>query len=135
MRDLALRLTRGAPGNYEAVAAIERHLLENYRYEQDVPERREPLPAFLFRDRAGYCQQFSGAMALMLRLAGIPSRVVSGFGARTAAGRRGVPRAGHRCPFVGGGLVPAGWMGDGRSDAQRGPRANPKREPERPGRR
>lgn len=79
VRSLALRLTRSAAGTYQAVAAIERHLLENYRYEQNVPERREPLPAFLFRDRAGYCQQFSGAMALMLRLVGIPSRVVAGF--------------------------------------------------------
>ena len=28
---------------------------------------------------AGYCQQFSGAMALMLRMVGIPSRVATGF--------------------------------------------------------
>ena len=77
---LAERLTRDAPGNYEAVVAIERYLLDEYVYEQDVPEHaRDPLVGFLFRDRAGYCQQFSGAMALMLRLAGIPSRVVSGF--------------------------------------------------------
>jgi len=44
-----------------------------------VPERARPLPDFLFRDKRGYCQQFSGAMALMLRMVGIPSRVVSGF--------------------------------------------------------
>jgi protein-glutamine gamma-glutamyltransferase len=76
---LADRLTRDAPGNYEAIAAVKRHLLENYFYDQDVPEHPDPLPAFLFEDRRGYCQQFSGAMALILRLAGIPSRVVSGF--------------------------------------------------------
>ena len=35
--------------------------------------------AFLFEDRIGYCQQFSGAMALMLRMAGIPARVAAGF--------------------------------------------------------
>jgi len=33
----------------------------------------------LFRERRGYCQHFAGAMALMLRMTGIPSRVVSGF--------------------------------------------------------
>jgi protein-glutamine gamma-glutamyltransferase len=78
---LARRITKDAGGNYQAVAAIERHLLENYVYEQEVPDRPEPLPAFLFDDRRGYCQQFSGAMALMLRMVGIPSRVVSGFAA------------------------------------------------------
>ena len=38
-----------------------------------------PLDAFLFEDRIGYCQQFSGAMALMLRMVGIPARVAAGF--------------------------------------------------------
>jgi hypothetical protein len=35
--------------------------------------------SFLYRDRAGYCQQFSGAAALMLRMVGIPARIASGF--------------------------------------------------------
>ena len=43
------------------------------------PRRDYPLPAFLFRDKVGYCQQFSGAMALMLRMLGIPARVAAGF--------------------------------------------------------
>ena len=34
---------------------------------------------FLKQDKLGYCQQFSGAMALMLRMAGIPARVAAGF--------------------------------------------------------
>ena len=42
-------------------------------------ERRPALDAFLFEDKIGYCQQFSGAMALMLRLQGIPARVAAGF--------------------------------------------------------
>ncbi len=79
VKALAERISRDAPGNYQAVAAIERYLLENYLYDQDVADHDDPLPAFLFRDKRGYCQHFSGAMALMLRLIGIPSRVVSGF--------------------------------------------------------
>ena len=31
-----------------------------------------PLVNFLFDERAGYCQQFSGAMALLLRIGGVP---------------------------------------------------------------
>ena len=77
--ELALRLTNRRRTAYGAVSAIERHLRTTYAYNQDVPLRRHPLPAFLFLDREGYCQQFSGAMALMLRMVGIPSRVATGF--------------------------------------------------------
>ncbi len=77
--ELTRSLVAGAETDYEAVARIQRFLTTTYAYDQDVPLSAEPLPAFLFEDRAGYCQQFSGAMTLMLRMAGIPSRVVSGF--------------------------------------------------------
>ncbi len=76
---LARRLTAGAKTEYAAVEAIEQHLQRNYTYSETPPQRRYPLRAFLFRDRIGYCQQFSGSMALMLRLLGIPVRVASGF--------------------------------------------------------
>ena len=46
---------------------------------EQIPLRRYPLESFLFADHAGYCQQFSGAMALMLRMDGIPARVAAGF--------------------------------------------------------
>ena len=39
---------------------------------------------------AGYCQQFAGAMGLMLRMVGIPSRVVSGFAPGALDQERGV---------------------------------------------
>jgi hypothetical protein len=42
------------------------------------------LRAFLLHDGVGYCQQFSGAMALMLRMMGIPARVASGFSPGTS---------------------------------------------------
>ena len=89
VRELALRLTRNAAGNYEAVTAIQRHLLSRYAYLQDVPDHEYPLTSFLFEDRAGYCQHFSGTLGLMLRLIGIPSRVVSGFAPGTPAGEEG----------------------------------------------
>ena len=79
MADLAERLTAGAPTAYDAVKAIESHLLDNYSYSETPPERVVPLESFLFEDRVGYCQQFSGAMALMLRMRGIPARIATGF--------------------------------------------------------
>jgi transglutaminase-like putative cysteine protease len=79
MYALARRLATGATTPYEAASRIEFYLRDTYAYRQDVPNRSYPLPAFLSVDRAGYCQQFSGAMALMLRMLGIPSRVAAGF--------------------------------------------------------
>ncbi|MDQ3648328.1 MAG: DUF3488 and transglutaminase-like domain-containing protein, partial [Actinomycetota bacterium] len=76
---LARRLTHNAPTTFDAVRGVERYLEKNMRYDEGPPERPFPLEAFLFRDRIGYCQQFSGAMGLILRMSGIPTRVVSGF--------------------------------------------------------
>jgi protein-glutamine gamma-glutamyltransferase len=62
-----------------AANAVQSYLLANYEYVEDVPIRQLPLRAFLLTDEGGYCQQFSGAMALMLRMLGIPVRVATGF--------------------------------------------------------
>jgi protein-glutamine gamma-glutamyltransferase len=77
--DLALQWTAATATPYDAVKAIENRLQEDYRYAERVPTRPIPLHGFLFEERAGYCQQFSGAMALMLRMVGIPARVAAGF--------------------------------------------------------
>ena len=71
--------TAGATTPYAAVRAIEDHLRSDYTYDPNVISHTYPLGSFLFDDRAGYCQQFAGAMGLMLRMMGIPSRVVAGF--------------------------------------------------------
>ncbi|REK06699.1 MAG: DUF3488 domain-containing protein [Planctomycetota bacterium] len=39
----------------------------------------DPLEDFVTRNRAGHCEYFAGALALMLRSQGIPARVVIGF--------------------------------------------------------
>ncbi len=77
--DLALEWTAGEETPYDAVKAIESRLQEEYDYAERVPTRPIPLDGFLFQERRGYCQQFSGAMALMLRMVGIPARVAAGF--------------------------------------------------------
>ncbi len=48
---------------------------------QQPPAGRAPLDAFLIDSKEGYCQHFSGAMALLLRMGGIPARVATGFSA------------------------------------------------------
>ncbi len=78
---LARRLSAGAQTPIEVVARVEAYLDDpnRFAYREDVPNHRLPIPAFLFADKAGYCQHFSGAMALLLRMAGIPARVSAGF--------------------------------------------------------
>jgi transglutaminase-like putative cysteine protease len=76
---LARRLAAGRRTTYDVVKRTERYFENGFTYDERPPLRRYPLDAFLFRDRVGYCQQFSGAMALLLRMNGIPARVAAGF--------------------------------------------------------
>src|SRR5206468_6751147 len=76
---LARRLRAGARTPIDYVRAIERYLQQGYAYDESPPRRSAPLAAFLLRDRRGYCQQFSGAMAMLLRMGGVPARVAAGF--------------------------------------------------------
>jgi hypothetical protein len=95
MYRLARRLASGHRSSYDVAVAIVNYLQANYRYGEQPPRRRFPLEAFLFTDGVGYCQQFSGAMALMLRMDGIPTRVAAGFlpGSYDNTTRRFVVRA------------------------------------------
>jgi transglutaminase-like putative cysteine protease len=70
----------GARTGYDEARAIESHLRDNYQYSLDLKAGGDdPLADFLFRVRAGHCEYFSTAMAVMLRTRGIASRVVNGF--------------------------------------------------------
>jgi transglutaminase-like putative cysteine protease len=75
---LARRLAAGAGSQAELVRRV-MAFLASYHYSTDAPDHRRPLDAFLFKDRAGSCQHFAGAAALLLRLAGVPARVAVGF--------------------------------------------------------
>ncbi|MFL5821440.1 MAG: transglutaminaseTgpA domain-containing protein [Solirubrobacteraceae bacterium] len=76
---LSRRLARASRSPYDYVRHVLGYLSRGYAYSEVPPPHAVPLEAFLFEDRAGYCQQFSGAMALLLRMAGVPARVAAGF--------------------------------------------------------
>jgi protein-glutamine gamma-glutamyltransferase len=77
---LARRLRAGAATPYGYVRRVQTYLDSGrFRYDEQVPRHAVPLEGFLFSDLRGYCQQFSGAMALLLRMGGIPARVAAGF--------------------------------------------------------
>jgi transglutaminase-like putative cysteine protease len=77
--ELARRLRARSATPYDFVLAVERHLHRGYRYSESPRASAFPLMEFLFGEKRGYCQQFSGAMALLLRLGGVPARVAAGF--------------------------------------------------------
>ncbi len=56
-----------------------------YSLEGEVTGQEQPLRAFLLEARAGHCELFAGAFALLLRKHGIPARVVGGFQGGAAA--------------------------------------------------
>jgi protein-glutamine gamma-glutamyltransferase len=87
---LARRLAVGASSTYEVAARIQTFFSHGFTYDQHPRRQAFPLIAFLFSERSGYCQQFSGAMTLMLRMDGIPARVAAGFlsGSRESSGGR-----------------------------------------------
>ena len=84
----ARRRTTRARSPYEATLLLERWFRREggFRYEERPPgtaSGQPPLVDFVEVTRAGYCQHYAGAMAVMLRLLGVPARVGVGFTAGT----------------------------------------------------
>ena len=83
MWEEAQRLRADARTPYGAVVAIETWLRSTggFVYDESPPatDGLPPLAHFVADGKRGYCQHFAGAMALMLRMLGIPARVAVGF--------------------------------------------------------
>ena len=69
-----------ARNRYDIAKAIESQLQLDYGYSLEMKASGpDPLADFLFNIKAGHCEYFSTAMAVMLRTRGISARVVNGF--------------------------------------------------------
>jgi transglutaminase-like putative cysteine protease len=90
----AIAVAAGAPTPYGAAARVVSWFRTRggFVYTERPPSTgaTAPLVDFVTRTRAGYCQQFAGAMALMLRYLGVPARVAVGFSSGTYDAKRGV---------------------------------------------
>jgi len=78
------RLVAGQTSSpYAAVVALERWFRTTggftYSEQPGSTPGLPPLVGFVAETKTGYCQHFAGAMALMLRLLGVPARVAAGF--------------------------------------------------------
>lgn len=78
---LADSLVRDRPTRYDRVIAVRDWLQDGFDYTTDLPDgpREATLDHFLFERRAGHCEYFSTAMAILLRTRDIPVRNVNGF--------------------------------------------------------
>lgn len=77
---LASRLKRGTTTPYGYVKAVMSYLDNGqFQYDENPPVTAYPLVTFLTSEKIGYCQQFAGSMALLLRMGGVPARVATGF--------------------------------------------------------
>ena len=82
--EAALGVTSEAQSPYEAAALLETWFREagGFTYDEQPPAPIGGTPAlvdFVNETKRGYCQHYAGAMALMLRLLGVPARVAVGF--------------------------------------------------------
>ena len=79
--ELALQLTADAATPYAKAKAVETYL-RTIPYNDAIPAPpadADPLEYFLFDIQEGYCDYYASAMAMMLRVVGIPARTASGY--------------------------------------------------------
>jgi transglutaminase-like putative cysteine protease len=91
VRVLGRRLTAGTSTRYDATLAVERYLRQHATYRLDSPvppPGADAVDHFLFSARTGFCEQFASAEVVLLRAAGIPARLATGFSGGTEEGGR-----------------------------------------------
>lgn len=82
--DLARRLTSASTTEFDMAQDLYNFFRDGkngfvYSTQTAKPVTGDPLVDFLFHGRTGFCEQYSSAMAAMLRTLGIPARVAIGF--------------------------------------------------------
>ncbi|WP_370965706.1 transglutaminaseTgpA domain-containing protein [Amycolatopsis sp. cg9] len=77
------QLTAGAANDFDRASAIWRYFTAQNGFVYDTKTApandADALADFILNGKRGFCEQFASAMAVMLRVAGIPSRVAIGF--------------------------------------------------------
>ena len=76
----ASQVTAGATSSYDAALALQSWFQREFEYSLEVrPGHGNSAIESFLRDRVGYCEQFAGTYAAMLRTLEIPTRVAVGF--------------------------------------------------------
>ncbi len=78
--EIARRVAEGTDNAYDLARGIESFLKDGYEYSLSSSHGDDdPLADFLLVNRQGHCEYFASAMVVLLRLAGVPARIVNGF--------------------------------------------------------
>jgi len=79
--DLAAQVFAGCQSTADKIEAVIRHFQTHYSYALglDVPQDRDPLTYFLLEANSGYCEYFASGAAILLRVANVPTRYVTGL--------------------------------------------------------
>jgi hypothetical protein len=89
--ELAQRIVAHTQGPAAAATALVRFFTQGnrFRYTLTPPPAgsANALSTFLFTTRAGFCQQFAGAFAVLARIDGLPTRLAVGFTTGSAVKR------------------------------------------------
>jgi hypothetical protein len=75
----AIELTGDLSDPTQIYRRIENHLLKDFVYTLEPPRAKgDPIGHFLLRSKAGHCEYFASAAAMMLTARGVPARLVTG---------------------------------------------------------
>ncbi len=114
VRQLAHELTKGISSPLQIAQALEEALRIGYQYDLGSPSgaAKDPLEHFLFESKRGHCEYYSTAMAMLLRVRGVPSRNVTGFvgGTYNRFGSFYAVRQGDAHSWVEAYLPERGWI-------------------------
>jgi transglutaminase-like putative cysteine protease len=80
-RELVDRWRQDTPGDEDFVRRVLDHFnRQPFQYSLDAPLLgRDSVDEFLFETRTGFCEHYASAFAVMMRMAGIPARIVTGY--------------------------------------------------------
>ncbi|MBC8470402.1 MAG: transglutaminase domain-containing protein [Planctomycetes bacterium] len=81
VHELAGRIFTGCTTTDEKIKAVISYFRTNYTYVLglNIPPGRDKLTHFLLEESTGYCEYFASGAAILLRLADVPTRYVTGF--------------------------------------------------------
>jgi len=82
IKALGAKLAADAVDDAGKVAGVRQGLRAGHGYTRDPqppPAGVDPIEHFLLGERAGHCELFASATVLLLRVAGVPARYVTGF--------------------------------------------------------
>lgn len=82
LTNLVEELTKDKTNDYEKALALRDYLRNNFPYVLNaapLPKGKETADYFIFELKTGHCEYFATTLAVMARIAGIPSRIATGF--------------------------------------------------------